>query len=113
MSLSETALYKQKVHAVLDRKFPDGYSLTWLNDKQFSLQTSAPIFDKETNEQIGTVGITRPTCEMEFSDDEAVLVVLATEDGAEVLPTHHTGYHSWQRYKYHPCNKKRSRCKER
>lgn len=111
MSLSETALYKQKVHAVLDRKFPDGYVLTWLNDKQFSLQTSAPIFDKETNKQIGTVGITRPTCEMEFSEDDALLIVLATD--SEILPTSSKGYHSWKKYENHPCNKKRSRRKAR
>ena len=104
MGVNETKLYKKRVHAFLDSKFPDGYSLSWLNDKQFSLQTSAPIFDKETNKQIGTVGITHPTCEMEFSDAEAVLFVLATD--SEISPSHSTGYHSWEAYKNHPCNKR-------
>lgn len=103
MALRETTLYKQKVHAVLDSKFPDGYVLTWLNDKQFSLQTSVPIFDKETNKQIGTVSITRPTCEIDFSEDDALLIVLSTEDEAAPHPTH---YHSWEAYKNHPCNKR-------
>lgn len=103
MALIETALYKQKVRAVLDSKFPNGYSLTWLNDKQFSLQTSAPIFDKETNEQIGTVDITHPTCEIEFSEGDALLIVLSTEDETAPHPTH---YHSWEAYKNHPCNKR-------
>ena len=104
MGVNETKLYKKRVHAFLDSKFPDGYSLSWLNDKQFSLQTSVPIFDKETNTQIGTVGITHPTCEMEFSDAEAVLFVLATD--TEISPSHSTGYHSWEAYKNHPCNKR-------
>ena len=104
MGVNETKLYKKRVHAFLDSKFPDGYSLSWLNDKQFSLQTSVPIFDKETNTQIGTVGITHPTCEMEFSDAEAVLFVLATD--SEISPSHSTGYHSWEAYKNHHCNKR-------
>lgn len=104
MGVNETKLYKKRVHAFLNSKFPDGYSLSWLNDKQFSLQTSVPIFDKETNTQIGTVSITRPTCEMEFSDAEAVLIVFATD--SEISPSHSTGYHSWEAYKNHPCNKR-------
>lgn len=103
MGVNETKLYKKRVHAFLDSKFPDGYSLSWLNDKQFSLQTSVPIFDKETNTQIGTVGITRPTCEMEFSENDALLIVLSTEDETAPHPTH---YHSWEAYKNHPCNKR-------
>lgn len=110
MALRETTLYKQKVHAVLDSKFPDGYVLTWLNDKQFSLQTSVPIFDKETNKQIGTVSITRPTCEMEFSENDALLIVLSTEDETAPHPTH---YHSWEAYKNHPCNKRHKGTKKK
>ena len=111
MGVNETKLYKKRVRAFLDSKFPDGYSLSWLNDKQFSLQTSTPLFDKGTNTQIGTVGITRPTCEMEFSEDDALLIVLATD--SEILPTSSKGYHSWKKYENHPCNKKRSRRKAR
>ena len=96
-------LYKKKVQEFLDRKFPDGYVLTWLNDKQFSLQTSAPIFDKETNEQIGAVSITCPTCEIDFSEDDALLVVLQTTDETVSARTH---YHSWEAYKNHPFNKR-------
>lgn len=103
MGVNETKLYKKRVHAFLDSKFPDGYSLSWLNDKQFSLQTSVPIFDKETNTQIGTVSITRPTCEMEFSENDALLIVLSTEDETAPHPTH---YHSWEAYKNHPFNKR-------
>lgn len=59
MGVNETKLYKKRVHAFLNSKFPDGYSLSWLNDKQFSLQTMYRfLIKKQTRKSVQLVLLT-------------------------------------------------------
>ena len=99
--------YKQAVEAVLAHEYSEDYHIDWIDDQHFSLELKRPVCENDGFTIEGYCTARFPNCIMEFSEHGVQLIVCASDDEDSRLPKRET--HSWERYKNHPCNKRKKR----